>query len=543
MLAKPIESDRQLTLTTLFARFMRPELLGDGSYPTKFQTALKWLRMHLGREPVVADLADMEGLSGFFRFCFRRGQSVATVRTYRARLSRLRNYAVDKGLLDEAPELPSVVGRPATRSAPQGLPKVGTVEHYFAHTFRPDALAFRASKTCAHYEAAVSWFDRYREGRTALAEIDQTVVVGFRSFLEATGLSQPIVKRYAGAICKVLVHAGVISNQDANRAADTEADAARKIQGSLEWFLFEDYVLSRELQESSITRLVFHIRAFGRFLGRIPMLADFERQTINGYFAHLEAVGQSRATIKGARDHLLALWRAAWDAGHIEELPRGVRKIKLNGSVECWTPNEVAALLRAADRLFVNQDGTDKLFRRSGGSKRLFFRSLILAGWDAGQRLGDTLALTTERFVMLADGSAEYALQQRKSGRMVRFTFRPSTVEAIKACCESGNGAAAGRTGPWRVATRHHVQGSFKRIVAEAQTVDGIRYGSFQWLRRSSVTAREAMQAGFGTLAAGHGSSEVTWRHYIDTKQLPAAPLPPALPDGAGDLDSTTKEA
>lgn len=524
------QGDLSISLVTLFSRFMRPEELRAGSYATKFHTALKWFRLYLGREPTVGDLADMNQIRGFFRFCLNRGQSVASVRTYRARLVRMQRYAVEKGLLAECPELPSVVGRAKERATPRGLPNIGTLEHYFEFTFRPDVLAHRAAKTCAHYEAGVGWFVRFREGRTDLAGIDPAAVIEFERFLDNAGLSPVIVRRYAGSVRAVLVHAGVLSETAGRRLADRERDAARNVPGSLEHFLFEDYVLSRELADGSVQRHLYHARSFGRFLGRVPMLADLERTAINRYFTHLETLGRSRATVKSARNHLLALWRAGWDAGLIEEQPRGVRKVRLEGAVECWAPAEVAALLRAVDRLFGHQDGTDKAFRFSHVSKRLFFRSLILAGWDGGQRLGDTLAIRTDKLLILDGGAGEYSLQQRKSKRWVRFAFRAETVAAIRECCESGEGAAVGRIEPWRkVCNKRAVQHLFRRIVENAQAVDGIHYGSFQWLRRSSVTARECVEKGAGTLAAGHGQSYVTLRHYLDTRQLPAAPLPPAI--------------
>lgn len=524
------QGDMGMSLVTLFTRFMRPEGLRAGTYATKFRTALKWYRMHLGREPSVGDLADLGQIRSFFRFCLARGQSVASVRMYRCRLIRLQRYAVEKGLLSECPELPSVVGRPKERATAHGLPNIGTLEHYYQFTFRPEVLAHRAKKTCEHYEAAVKWFGRFREGRTELDGIDQAAMIEFERFLERATLGATIVKRYAGSVRKVLVHAGVLSELDARRLADPGREAATELAGSLEHFLATDYVFSRELADGSVERMRFHIRAFGRFLGRFPMLADLERKAINGFFSNLETLGRSRATMKGARDHLLALWRAAWDAGLIEEQPRGVRKIRLDGAVECWTPAEVSALLRAADRLFVHQDGTDKRFQFSAVSNRLFWRSLILAGWDGGQRLGDTLGLRTDKLTVLADGAGEYALQQRKSKRWIRFALRAETVEAIRECCESGEGEAVGRVEPWRkICKSRTVQHGFRRIVENAMTVDGIRYGSFQWLRRSSVTARECIATGAGTLAAGHGSHGVTVRHYIDTKQLPAAPLPPAV--------------
>jgi hypothetical protein len=64
-----------------------------------------------------------------------------------------------------------------------------------------------------------------------------------------------------------------------------------------------------------------------------------------------------------------------------------------------------------------------------------------------------------------------------------------------------------------------------REIVAEA----GVRKGTFKWFRRSSITARERIEPGLGTLAAGHATGDMARKHYIDRSQLDPVPLPPAL--------------
>ncbi len=524
------QNDQRLTLTTLFNRFLQPEAISAETYARKFRQVIRWLRLYLEREPIVADLNDTEMLAKFFRYALDRGQSFRTVRSYRQRINRLQGYSVAKGLLREFRELPAIVGTAKPRTTAHGLPRLDTLEHYFEHTYKPSIFGKPSAQTRHHYEAALGWFSRYREGRTELAVLGQEELDGFQRYIEHAGLSSGVTERYVKFVRKVLVHAGRIYERPSRNGKREAVDAARNVSGSLEWFLFDDYVFSRKLVESSVTRMIEHIRAFGRFLGRAPMVADLERQNVNRYFSHLETIGRAKATIKSARCHLLALWRAAWDAGLLADLPRGIRRVRLACCVECWTPAEVAAILRAVDLVFVREDGSDKTFSMSGVSKRKFLRSLILAAWDGGQRLGDTLGLQTDQLDVLSDGSAEYVLQQRKSGRYVRFVLRPTTVEAIVDCVRSGKGSAVNRKEPWRwVCAKNGVQQMFRRVVLAVQAADGIRYGSFQWLRRASVTARECIESGAGTLAAGHSAPRVTLMHYIDTRQLPAAPLPPDL--------------
>jgi integrase len=521
------EADRSTPLSVLFERFYAEEKECDGSYQSKFRNCLKWFRLHLAREPLLSDLTP-EVVLQFFKFCLRRGQSVATVKTYRTRLSALQRFATQKGMTGGIVELPSVVGTPAVREKKRGLPKINTVRHFVEFTLLPQLREKgHQPETLKGYIAVVRWLERFAGTDEAAADIntmDAATVARFQDFV-MRGLSPTTASRYAGMLRVILQAAGRIEAEKPKAGEKSyEELAAEQPEGSLLRFLYDNYLLERDITRGAADQLAYAINAFSSQLEHAATFDDLNSQAINRFIISQQNEYKP-ATIRGRRSSIMAIWNAAWDGGFVDVRPRGVRRIKVKYNTDAWTPGEVSAVVRAVDQLHAKASKTYK-----GVPKRLYWRSLILAGWDSALRLGDLMRLTTEDYRIQPDGSAIGVVQQNKTGNPIKFSLRRETVEAIEECVASGKLEFRGRKLIWgAVVRRKEVFVAFQTIVAVAVAMDDIKPGTFKYLRRASVTARDAMSMGLGTMAAGHTDSAVTKRHYRDGWQMPAPPPPPSV--------------
>ena len=207
----PTEADQAVSLSVLFERFFAPEhdSVAGSRYAQKFRTALKWFRLFLEREPTIGDI-DVGTLDGFFRFCLKEGQSIATVRTYRARLSLLQRYAAEHGMVSDLIQLPSVTGQKKTRQAKRGLPRIGTVRHFYEFTFLPSLLDRGTSPAVLQsYRAALTWLHRWRDGAVAMNSLDAADVATFADWL-GRSVNPTTTARYSGHLRAILQAAGRI---------------------------------------------------------------------------------------------------------------------------------------------------------------------------------------------------------------------------------------------------------------------------------------------------------------------------------------------
>ena len=324
-------ADLTMPLGTLFERFLRPDKLKEGSYATKYRTSLKWFRLFLEREPTLGDMAS-ETLCRFFRYCLQNGRSVTTVRTFRSRLSSMQTYAVEKGLLSEACELPSVVGSPKPKIKTNGLPKIGSLEHYFAYTFTRSDLWQRSESSKKSYRTAIRLFGQFTRGETDINKLGTDNVAGFDRWLRIGGSSDSTARRYASHLRTILEHAGRIERRA--RGTVYNGDYASKAQqypeGTLMHFLYDDYVYVRDISDEGLKYYRYTIRDFSKFLGHEATFEDLRKKDVNRYLVDCQKERHlAPSSVKGRRTNLLVIWRAGWDAELIDQQPRGIRKIKV----------------------------------------------------------------------------------------------------------------------------------------------------------------------------------------------------------------------
>lgn len=516
-----------ITLATLFEAFYVPETgLAKGSYRTKFRTCLKWFASYLHRDPTAADL-NPTTLAAFFRYCLAHGQSPASVKTYRVRLGTLTRFAIAKQIIAGPVEIPAVGGKYVPRERRRGLAKLGTVQHYFVYTFAPSNLDVSTSRL-ASYHAALNRFDEFiGGGQASLDDLTPTSIIEFQEWLEARNTARPTALRYAGHL-RLILRASEAVHDPTGDSIESDPNEPSP-EGSLTACLYGDYSLERPMGDKCRAQMLYAIRSFREFLGRVPMLTDLDKGTLNRFILWIQNEKRYRpATIRGRRRSLLTLWNWAFDNELVDKPPRGIRKVQVPIEVTAWTPEEVAAIIRAADAIPKKQT-----VALTGVSWRLFLRSLILAAWDSALRPCDLMRLTMDDFTVDDAGEGRGAIVQAKTRRPVAFRFSAETVQAISDCVASGRGEWSGRSRIWGGLIQwNHLTKRFAQVMRAAVVANGITPGPFKWLRRASITAREATAQGLGTMAAGHASGQVTQRHYIDLRQIPAPPLPPSVVEG-----------
>lgn len=245
------------------------------------------------------------------------------------------------------------------------------------------------------------------------------------------------------------------------------------------------------ISDNAALQLHYTVRLFSRYLERPALVADFQPATVNAWLQWLQA-GRAPSTLKSQRRNLLTLWRWFYDAELTEVPPLRVRRLRPVHLVPtAWTLDELRQLLRTVAPL-------------------PWWNSLVRVGYDTALRLGDLLALTWPDL-------ERRALVQHKTGHVVCFALRPSTLEALDQLPR--------QRGPvWQLAVRRETfYRRFQRLVRQAE----IRPGTFRWIRRTAITQIERVSPGQGTPLAGHRSRQTTEQHYIDQAQLHVPQLPP----------------
>lgn len=143
--------------------------------------------------------------------------------------------------------------------------------------------------------------------------------------------------------------------------------------------LVDSYELGREISAGYVYQIRYALTRFRRFLGREPVLADLDAETVNRWLMaerdRAEIGDRSRANV---RRSILTLWKRS-GAQLDRELIRSVVVTPRNP--EAWRFDELAAVVAAADRL----DGE----LRNGVPRSLYFRAVLWFTYETGLRRRD----------------------------------------------------------------------------------------------------------------------------------------------------------
>lgn len=237
----------------------------------------------------------------------------------------------------------------------------------------------------------------------------------------------------------------------------------------------EGYSLLRDVKPDTVRQYVIVADLFERWAGGPVPLDSLDEKSVSAWLRDYSATRRP-ATVRGKKNMLLALWRAAADDGMCEEpVARRVRKTRVPQSVvTAWTREEVEKLLAACQTL--------PRWHKCGLRRSVWWDLAVRVAWDSGIRWGDQVELPVS--AVRPDGAVCWT--QSKTGKIVTFRLSPSTIQALsnslKACPRA-------LVMPWP-ASRETFLDQVERIVARA----GIREGTWKWIRRGSGTDVELQQ-------------------------------------------------
>ncbi|RIK72801.1 MAG: hypothetical protein DCC68_25910 [Planctomycetota bacterium] len=518
-------ADDAMAVWTLFEVVYRPAKLAGKSAKAHsvYRAAIKWLCYSLGRPARLSDLTP-DDFRAFYSFCADRGLAPATIENHRQRLATLLWFAFDSGIVTERPYVPHVDPRDDGKAKPSPWNEPGTLAHFYANTFKPEALRGMRAATLAYFDAAVRAYLRFAGGNVKPESISQDSIAAFATWLrEAGGYSAFVIDNYPSILTRIWRQH---SPQAAPRLPSPIRMGAPAVDGSLLQFYERDYLGEHPLRSSTDYQYRLVLRRFGEILGRETMLSDLTPSAVNAFLVkRLET--KSPRTVKGERTTLLVLWRSAFEWGHVADLPRRIRKVKADPMTpDAFTPAELSRLLAAtADPQF------DCLLR--GVHVGRFLRALIMAGYDTGLRRGDLLSLTRSN---LHEGGM-IVLTMEKTRHVHTCIVRPETLAAIEAVRVGGDE----RLLPWNVRPEY-VHRRWRQLLRVAGLPADYRNG-LQKLRRTSATALERVSAGSAAWHLGHKTPGMAAAHYLDPAQCSTPMLPPAIPAALQDAKKRKDDA
>jgi integrase len=267
------------------------------------------------------------------------------------------------------------------------------------------------------------------------------------------------------------------------------------------------YFLERDIRDSTRLFLLIKVGAFGRWLGRPPLVADLNSETVNTFIAH-RLTERARETVRGERAVLRALWQFAFDGRLTEVPPQRIRPLKrLRNVVEGWDESQVRKLLDEAGSLSGRLRGHTVL-------RRDYWRAVVRTVYDTGLRAADLLNLKS------ADVAAPGPLVvvQAKTRQPVETAISADAVQAIAAIRPNE------RERPFAIIGRRSFFEGFAKIAKSADLT-----GRARMLRRTSGSLVERDNPGSGHLHLGNGRS-VFERHYnVPRLSSRGAKLPPRI--------------
>lgn len=272
----------------------------------------------------------------------------------------------------------------------------------------------------------------------------------------------------------------------------------------------ERYASERAISSGARRNLLSTARTFGLYLRRPAQLADLNRETVNAFLADTASVREP-STVKGHRNRLLTLWRAAYDQALVDAYPTRIRPARVpRGNPDSWDKAEVLRLVQAT----LAMQGTFKRSRVQGVSRAAYLTSLVLVLYETGMRLGDLFGLTWQNF-----RGNHVGWVQHKTGKPMIRLLSDDAMALLRATFPPDRDKLFGG-----VINYPRLRKYFARTVASA----GLQ-GTLRKLRRTSGNQVELEHPGAGHQHLGN-TPQVFQSHYADSIRLGMlAPSPSPL--------------
>jgi len=240
------------------------------------------------------------------------------------------------------------------------------------------------------------------------------------------------------------------------------------------------------------------IRAFGRFLGRMPEVRDLEDDTISDFLCWY-STGRMPDTVWTARKHLVALGNFAHRRGIIPIAP-DVQRVRLYERLpQPYTIDEISRLVQASRHMQGNF---------SGVPGALFFPALFLVAYDTGGRSDAIWSLCWSDYDERSC-SMRFRAERQKHRRDQILRISQQTADALEAIRSPVREAifALGRSSQMRF---YYV----KKCLKAAGLPRG-RNDQLKRIRKTTLTACYELNVD-ATAQAGHRSDATTRKHYIN---------------------------
>lgn len=270
-------------------------------------------------------------------------------------------------------------------------------------------------------------------------------------------------------------------------------------------FLRTVYIPSRsDLSASGIYQFEVAIRRFQAWTGHPIGIAELTDEMLCNFLAARQQAGRSAATINSNRSKLLSLWNCAWRKRLHPEQPRDVpRRREPQRTPQAWTDEEVSRLVDYTFRLNGTIDGLQR---------RYYWSSLILVIWNTAARVGAVRGVTPDR-CDLSGGFIHLRAEEQKQNADQLFRLSESTVKTIRRIYDTSRPLIW----PWPYCHRQFWV-HFRRLVERAGLTAGKTHDLFHKLRRSSLSYVAAHDLELARQQAGHSTSRLTLRSYIDPR-------------------------
>jgi integrase len=263
-------------------------------------------------------------------------------------------------------------------------------------------------------------------------------------------------------------------------------------------------------------------RAFARWLGRVPVVADLDDLVVARY---LEARAGQVAPLTAERERiqLCALARLLAER-RVIEFPLTVPPGRLPERVpEAWSLDDMAKLVAAAadPATYRNRSGRPRIFplpalakpaatSESAVELARMFGALIPLLWETGERIGAVMEARQE------DYRRPHLLlraEARKGAKRDRvYTLSAATCDRLEALMDQGND----RIFPW-ASSKSTLWNQLRKIMAAAGLRGGKKRLGFHQIRRTACT-HFAARGGDPRWFLDHENRRTTERWYLDVR-------------------------
>ncbi|WP_436716388.1 tyrosine-type recombinase/integrase [Roseiconus lacunae] len=296
-------------------------------------------------------------------------------------------------------------------------------------------------------------------------------------------------------------------------------DESEKRSMTLQEFLDDHYVPARLVGKSKRTIKMYGmcINAFGKWLGRQPVIEDLTTETVSRFLQWLmENTELSLATIEKDRVQLSAMWRYAARKNILPEYP-DIMPIRVPDRVpDAWSDNDMKTLMESCEK-------TEGNIGEIPAS--IFWPALVSVIYDTAERISAVMQIRHSDID--SDGWLTVRGEYRKGKtRDKRYKLRPETLERIASIRAVSNG----KVFPWPYYP-NYIWPKFGGVLEAAGLPNNGRT-KFHKLRRT--TASNFSAAGGDAQALLDHSSRRTTMRYLDPKRLKEV-MPADLLPGIGE--------